>query len=474
MSSEDRKGAHAQRAHRRIVLSVAIATGAVVAAMGTADPRANDPAGLVSDPLHRARHQSVLASLAAGAWWITLLTCTLGAGWQFGLGGRGTTIHLYLFDLPLLCTVAVWATMLLLHRNPTIRFGPRIPVLTLSGLVALALIGAPFAAHPELSLGMAARLTLLLAFYLYTVNRAPSAPAACCALLGGLALQLVVALGQVWRQGSIGLGLLGERHLDLAVPRIAVVSAYGRHWLRPYGLTAHPNLLAGMAAVCLLPLAVALPRRLSAWGTGCVTALLVATLSRGAWLATLAAAAIYLVSTRNRQWRPRLSRRARVLAAALLGGAALSPPGAAFFARFNLADPVEQQSIQERLGSLRDAAALIGGHPLLGVGANGYVAAERARRGLPAGGGEYVPVVHNAVLLTASELGLAGGALLALALGWPAWGLSAATTAEFMPHWQPPSRPVWWPGWSTSHPGPRRHSDCSGWRCSASGPPANL
>ena len=87
----------------------------------------------------------------------------------------------------------------------------------------------------------------------------------------------------------------------------------------------------------------------------------------------------------------------------------LSPARSAIFARFNLADPLEQQSILERLGSLRDAATLIGSHPLLGVGANGYVAAEQARRRLPAAGGEYVPVVHNAVLLATAELGLAGG-----------------------------------------------------------------
>ena len=445
--------------------------------MGTAEPRATDPAGLVPHPLQRDWYQPMLASLAGGAWWLTLLTCTLGAGWQFGLGGHGNTLHLYLADLPLLCTIGMWAAMLLLHPNPTIRYGPRPTVLALAGLGALALIGAPFAAHPELSLGMAARLSLLLAFYLYTVNRAPSAPSMASALLGGLAVQLAVAMGQVWRQGSIGLGLLGERHLDLAVPRIAVVSAYGRHWLRPYGLTAHPNLLAGIAAVCLLPLATALPVRLVGWGTGCVVALLALTLSRGAWLAALAAVVIYLVATRGRRGRPRISRPTLALAAVLLGGAALSPLRAALFARFNLVDPLEQQSIQERLDSLRDAAALIGGHPLLGVGANGYVAAERARRGLPAAGGEYVPVVHNAVLLATSELGLAGGALLALALGWPAFrairdgdtgiraalaaGLAACLVAgmvDFTP-WASPSFRLLWVAllglWAASTPADR-------------------
>lgn len=387
--------------------------------MGTARLLATGSARIASTLERRARHRLAPASLAAGCWWLTLLTCTLGAGRQLGIGGHGNTIHLYLSDLPLLCTLGIWTAMLLLHPNPAIRFGPRPTVLALAGLLSLALIGTPFAAHPELSRGMAARLGLLLAFYLYTVNHPPSARAMAGALLGALALQLAVALSQIVRQGSLGLGLLGERHLDLTVPRIAVISAYGRHWLRPYGLTAHPNLLGGMVAVCLLPLTFALPSRLAGWGLGCAVALLAITLSRGAWLAALAAVAVYVLA--SRVGRPRLSWASLALAVALLAGTMLGPPRTAIFARFNLADPLEQQSILERLGSLRDAAALIGGHPLLGVGANGYVAAERARAGLSVTGGEYVPVVHNAVLLAMAELGLAGGPLLALALGWPAW-----------------------------------------------------
>ena len=403
--------------------------------MGAASLPAADTARIASLLERRARYLLAPASMAAGCWWLTLLTCTLGAGWQLGIGSHESTIHLYLADLPLLCTLGIWAAMLLLHPDPAIRFGPRPTVLALAGLLSLALIGTPFAAHPELSLGMAARLGLGLAFYLYTVNHPPCARAMAGALLGALALQLAVALGQVVRQGSLGLGLLGERHLDLTVPRIAVVSAYGRHWLRPYGLTAHPNLLGGMAAVCLLPLAMALPSRLTGWGLGCVMTLLAITLSRGAWLAALAAVAVYILA--SRVGRPRLSWASMALAITVFGGTMLGSPRTAIFARFNLADPLEQQSILERLGSLRDATALIGGHPLLGVGANGYVAAERSRAGLSVAGGEYVPVVHNAVLLATAELGLAGGPLLALALGWPVWrairdgntGLRAALAA---------------------------------------------
>jgi hypothetical protein len=164
------------------------------------------------------------------------------------------------------------------------------------GLAGLALLSATVADRPHLALAMGARLTLLLLFYLYTVNRTMRDSGGsgwaqrqfAGAMAPGIAVQGVVALGQTLRQASLGLNLLGERVVDLRTSGVAVVEAYGRHWLRPYGLTAHPNVLGGFAAASLLPIALWLPRGAARLAVPGCAGLLLLTLSRGAGAAVAA------------------------------------------------------------------------------------------------------------------------------------------------------------------------------------------
>lgn len=108
---------------------------------------------------------------------------------------------------------------------------------------------------------------------------------------------------------------------------------------------------------------------------------------------------------------------------ALAGLLVLTPAGMLVAARFNAADPLEQFSVSERLSSESTALRVIAAHPLLGVGADNYLAVVQAQSTAGEGDQAYVPVVHNAYALAAAEIGPAGAALLIAALLWPAWRL---------------------------------------------------
>ncbi|MCX6725734.1 MAG: O-antigen ligase family protein [Candidatus Shapirobacteria bacterium] len=73
-------------------------------------------------------------------------------------------------------------------------------------------------------------------------------------LAGAVVYSSLIALGQFLKQGSLN-GIfwwLGERTFDLATPGIAKTILNGRLVLRPYGIFAHPNALAGFLLVSLI------------------------------------------------------------------------------------------------------------------------------------------------------------------------------------------------------------------------------
>ena len=159
--------------------------------------------------------------------------------------------------LPLLSVAAWLSERAARGRLRALRWGPRRvvwPLLALAGLGALSLAGQ--CAGGECDPTAAARLVLLLAHlawvYLYVVNeRPPLLPIIAAVIL----LQSTVALGQFITQRELGLALLGEPALDPQLAGISVVMRGAERWLRAYGLTNHPNVLAGT----LVPLLLLLP-----------------------------------------------------------------------------------------------------------------------------------------------------------------------------------------------------------------------
>lgn len=283
--------------------------------------------------------------------------------------------------------------------------------LALLGLATVLLDCARGACLPALF-----RLLLLLAhltwIILFVINERPPM----LGIIGGiLALQAAVACGQFFSQGDLGLSILGESTLDPVVAGVSVVMRGPTRWLRAYGLTTHPNVLAGTLVTLLLALPVLDqldgPHRLRARQLLFVIgfAALLTTLSRWAAVCLLLGLAINLMP-----WlvgRKRGSRPARPFVLTLLPAllllvlAYLAFYGDAVTGRaVALETPVESRSLWERDRDLEIALRLVADHPISGVGLGGYLPAARAYDA-------WAGVVHNVPLLLGAELGLAGIAI---------------------------------------------------------------
>ncbi len=392
-----------------------MATGAVPGAATPAYPLRLDIPALLE---HAARY----------CLWAALFCATLNGGWLVRpWRSVGAPLHLYWFDPAVVAVLALWGTRLLIAPSAPLTVGPPVPAIALGGLVGLALLGVPFAADSSVALGMAGRMWLLGLLYFYVVNCRTSAVLTASALLCSLTVQAVVALGQTIRQSSLGLTPFGEPRLDPLQRGIAVTVIHGARRLRAYGLTDHPNILGGFAAVGGIVLVTGLPARLRPFAVVVIVTVLVCALSRGAWLAGGVGAIILWQGGRRErqqnnsrgQQRGLGSRGRRILQGApiVVGVALVAGP------RLNFGNSLEMQSVQARLVEVGQAAGLILYHPILGVGANCYpVALARvvsAATFAPYG----VPVVHNIFLLSAAELGPAAPLLLGILLLFPCLSL---------------------------------------------------
>jgi hypothetical protein len=378
---------------------------------------------------------AILEHAARYCLWAALFCATLNGGWLVRTPrGAGAPLHLYWFDPAVVAVLALWGARLVVAPAAPLTVGPRLPAIALGGLVGLALLGVPFAADSAVALGMAGRFWLLGLLYLYIVNCRPSTVLTASALLCSLTVQALVALGQTIRQSSLGLAPFGEPRLDPLRPGVAVTVVGGVRRLRAYGLTDHPNILGGFAAVGGIVLVAGLPARFRPLGGLVVVTVLLGTLSRGAWLACGLGAMIVWWGGRHERQRDgnqihgSMAKAWRMVVGALLvGGVALIGS-----LRLNFHNSLEIQSIQAHLVEIGQAGGLILHHPILGVGANCYpVALARvvsAATYAPYG----VPVVHNIFLLSAAELGVAAPLLLGVLLLVPCLSLGRQDSTASM------------------------------------------
>ena len=221
------------------------------------------------------------------------------------------------------------------------------------------------------------------------------------ALLSGLLLQAAIGLVQFGAQHHLGLSALGELPIDLAYPGVSVISAGGPPLIRLYGLSGHPNVIGGYAAVALLlGVGVLRERRLLGWALWSIGLIgLLLTFSRSAALGLLSGAITIALLRRPDR------RRARLLLATAGGViglfALLFAP--LIVARLSGQGATEQVSIGERVEQTTLALELFGAQPLTGVGAGNFTLYNPPDTPL-------VPPqrAHNVPLLIASELGLPG------------------------------------------------------------------
>lgn len=280
-------------------------------------------------------------------------------------------------------------------------------MLVLAGWAALS---AVWSVEPWLSLYYGLHLGLTAGLAASLSARPEVWPAVAAGSLVAVVFQVGVGVVEVTFQttGFVGaLGLEWPGRLDPAVPGAAVVELPdGTRWLRAYGTFPHPNLLA----TCLVGLAAGpvswalgeagVRRALGVGGVALTAAGLGLTFSRAGWLGFLVGV-LWVAMGRGIP-----ARRRRWLVAAVAAGflAAVGPFGPVLGVRLGFKGPLEARSVLERGWLVGQAAELVRGHGLLGLGAGTFALSLRDR--LPQG--YRAEPVHNVGVLILTELGPVG------------------------------------------------------------------
>jgi O-antigen ligase len=295
-------------------------------------------------------------------------------------------------------------------------------LLSMIALAGICLLSIGWAAQPEIAAVFAIHTVLWILFAVRVACDDLQPASIAVSLLAGLFVNSLVGLAQFAMQHSVGLAFLGELQLDPNIYGLSVVGDDSLRVLRIYGLSGHPNVIGGFAAIALLwsvgliarSRRRCLPIVLLIWLIGWVTLLL--TFSRSAWLGL----AIGLGSIAVLAW-PRRSHWRSYQRLIALGGIILIPIAALAIAfgpilidRLTASrSPLEYSSIADRIDLATIAAKLIAERPFTGVGLGNFQIASRALLDPSTEPGW----VHNVPLLIASELGLPGLLIWLIGIG---------------------------------------------------------
>lgn len=315
----------------------------------------------------------------------------------------------YLSDVPLILLL-----LLTLIGDVPWRRGPLLVTVPLIGIIALAFLSIPRSISPAFTFYVAVRWLLALYLYFWFLQPVVRIKGLAMTLGIGLALHALVGIGQVVLQQP--LNLPGELALPSQVSGAAVTLVDGARWLRPYGLTFHPNVLGGFLTAGLLLLTPWLRRLPTIVLWWLLWFALLLTISRAAWLATaltlpLALVIFYLKYPKIR-WKLALAIGGAIVILLLfltlfgdqvaaritpLTNAVSEIPGSL------PTTPLEQTSISERVALTELAWEIIVERPLQGIGAGNFPLTMPQRRPLM-----IAQYVHNIPLLLAAEVGVLG------------------------------------------------------------------
>ena len=341
--------------------------------------------------------------------------------------GDYTSILLFVSDVCLLATIGFWLVGLALNPR-RIRLEPKFLSLAVLGLAMAGALSIPGSIDRLLSTYHSVRLFLLALFFVYVLNEVRGLKELILPVSLQIAIQAVVGSGQVLMQKDLGLQALGEFHLDPAWKGVSIVWTEGLRSLRAYGLSDHPNLLAGCMAFGLALIAgwsmhEEGNRRILAAGvfiTGMVGLLL--TFSRAGWLALGTGLGFLAVGALVKKDRPAFSSLVGLILAALIVLAPYLVQNASLIGvRLNrggslAAAPAEVQSLGTRVLLNQAAMQLIEANMMRGVGLGTFPQALRVL--YPEFPTDYQPV-HVAWLEAMAETGVIGGTIYAVALGAP-------------------------------------------------------
>lgn len=342
---------------------------------------------------------------------------------QLGSAGDFTRLAIFALDL-FAAVIVVWWLRVRQRLAPV-----RLPFASAIVFLAVALLAAFASPVRSVALTHWVRLGLAVVLALAFVQLGASSRRWLVVVAGVLVaagvIQAAIAVGQVVVQRDLGLRMIGESRLAPDISGVAKIDTPAGKFIRGSGTFPHPNILAAFLAAALMAwwwLFVRGSPSRALWrdaGLFVVGALLLAgfaaTFSR---LGVLAVAAGFACATWRVWYVPGLRRRfginarlAVVFVVASAVGLSLLFP--LWFSRFTVSR--SDQTISLRLDYLRAAGRMVADRPLLGVGPGTFAEA------LPRYSGEFVEPwqrqpVHNVPVLVLAELGILGGAALAVFL----------------------------------------------------------
>lgn len=290
----------------------------------------------------------------------------------------------FLISISIVLAILLWLILGLPGLRNVFRDRRRRWIIVSALFVYWIMLSPQWSLFPADSINAAQQAVFAALFGLVVLCAGPSAQSVVAALAAGLIVQSLIAIGQTTLQQPLGLTDLGEFEIRPFNVGLSIVAAGRDHWMRPYGLTIHPNVLAGYLVVALLAMTgwLATSRGISwrwrvvqygALGIGLWALCL--TFSRSAWIAFGVGIAAVLIG-----WRWRTTIRPARITLILMGIGALVIVGifSVTYSRFLLSrtgttgENVEQRSISDRRIYYQIAIQLFVEHPVSGIGVGAY------------------------------------------------------------------------------------------------------
>lgn len=238
-------------------------------------------------------------------------------------------------------------------------------------------------------------------------------------LSSGVAFLCLVALGEWITQSSLGLQFLGEWRFSVLTPGIAKVIVNGQEFLRPYATFPHPNVLGGVLAILTgVNLYFVLKSVKTGWQLASLSLFILVlflTFSRSAWVAFVVLTLLVLAYWLWQNYS--LTTRKQALLLVLFFSLPLLFFTPTIYHRFQTLATTDQLSVTRRLELTKAALQMIQKRPFFGVGLNNFVV-ELQKYQAVSGQGRFLQPVHNLFLLILTEVGILGGLVLILTLGW--------------------------------------------------------
>jgi O-antigen ligase len=242
--------------------------------------------------------------------------------------------------------------------------------------------------------------------------------------------QAAIAIAQYFKQGSLGLRLLGESPLSVNAAGVAVFIADSHKYLRAYGTTPHPNVLAAWLFLAIFAFYnfYFYPKEKSSLGKFflvCYPILLLGlffTFSRviiGLWAL---GAAIGVLLLFKRSFRNFLTAAKQYLVTIVVITLVTGSLFAVFFwpqVKSRVLVSAEEEAVTQRIFYNKIAESVTSANPLLGVGIGQFV--PQLMNKLKHWPSHIYQPVHNIYLLISSETGLVGLALFLLFLFFLFW-----------------------------------------------------